>query len=233
MFQGKQKAVTFSYDDGVMQDVRLMELFSKYGLKATFNLNSGCFGAQAHLVREGATVEHFRFQKEDIKSVYDGFEVAAHTLTHPSLYESKDEAEIIRQVEQDRLNLSDAVGYEVVGFAYPNRGRAEECRFAADVIKQHTGVKYARLTETTHTFDLPENPFLLAGSAYHRGDREILYTLAEQFVALKPDTPQLFYVWGHSYEFDIDDSWGWFEEFLQIISGHDDIFYGTNKEVLL
>lgn len=33
------KAVTFSYDDGVTQDIRLVEILNRYGLKATFNLN--------------------------------------------------------------------------------------------------------------------------------------------------------------------------------------------------
>ena len=40
-FCGKKKAITFSYDDGVTQDERLISLFNKYGLKCTFNLNSG------------------------------------------------------------------------------------------------------------------------------------------------------------------------------------------------
>ena len=34
------KALTFSYDDGVEQDRRLVELFNKNNLKCTFNLNS-------------------------------------------------------------------------------------------------------------------------------------------------------------------------------------------------
>ena len=38
------KYVTFSFDDGVTQDKRLIELLNKYGLKATFNLNSSLFG---------------------------------------------------------------------------------------------------------------------------------------------------------------------------------------------
>ena len=50
---------------------------------------------------------------------------------------------------------------------------------------------------------------------------------------MKPDKPQLYYVWGHSYEFDYKDGWERFERFLQMMSGHDDIFYGTNKEVLI
>ena len=46
MFHGKMKAITFSYDDGVVQDRRLIELLDKYGLKATFNLNSEWFCKQ-------------------------------------------------------------------------------------------------------------------------------------------------------------------------------------------
>ena len=41
---GKLKAVTFSYDDGVNQDIRFAEILSKYGLKGTFNLNTAMFG---------------------------------------------------------------------------------------------------------------------------------------------------------------------------------------------
>ena len=38
------KALTFSYDDGVTQDKRLIKILNKYGLKCTFNINSGLFG---------------------------------------------------------------------------------------------------------------------------------------------------------------------------------------------
>lgn len=34
---GLRKAVTFSFDDGVRQDLRLMDLFRSHGIKATFN----------------------------------------------------------------------------------------------------------------------------------------------------------------------------------------------------
>ena len=43
---GLRKAVTFSFDDGVRQDLRLMDLFRTHGIKATFNLNSGLFGQE-------------------------------------------------------------------------------------------------------------------------------------------------------------------------------------------
>ena len=38
--QWKEKALTFSYDDGNIKDRDLVELFNKYGVKGTFNLNS-------------------------------------------------------------------------------------------------------------------------------------------------------------------------------------------------
>lgn len=85
MWNGKLKAVTFSYDDGVTQDQRLIKLFNKYGLKATFNLNSELLGKGGHLIREDVTVAHVKPRPEEIKKIYEGHEVAAHTLTHPLL----------------------------------------------------------------------------------------------------------------------------------------------------
>ena len=106
MWNGKNKALTFSYDDGTMQDVRLIELFNKYGMKATFNINSGLLGTERTLIRENVEVLHNKINPEDVKFVYDGHEVAAHTLTHPSLPKQEKDEEIIRQVEEDRAKLS-------------------------------------------------------------------------------------------------------------------------------
>ena len=44
MWNKKNKAITFSFDDGVQQDKRCVEILNKYGLKATFNINSARFG---------------------------------------------------------------------------------------------------------------------------------------------------------------------------------------------
>ena len=43
---GKSKVLTFSYDDGVVQDIRLAGIFDKYGLKCTFNINTGTYCAE-------------------------------------------------------------------------------------------------------------------------------------------------------------------------------------------
>ena len=67
----------------------------------------------------------------------------------------------------------------------------------------------------------------------HHDNYDELFRLAEEFLSLKTGEPKLFYIWGHSFEFDILNDWDKFEEFLKLISRRDDIFYGTNREVLL
>ena len=59
--------------------------------------------------------------------------------------------------------------------------------------------------------------------------------LANEFISLNTEEPKIFYIWGHSYEFDEDNGiyWEKFEEFCKLISNRDDIFYGTNSQVLL
>lgn len=233
-WNGKKKAVTFSYDDGVTQDERLVALFDQYGVKCTFNINSGLLGQDGFLMIEGKRISHRKIQPEQVRDLYAGHEVAVHTLTHPRLPDldaAGDTAEVIRQVEQDRLALSALCGYEVVGMAYPCGG-VNNTEHVADIIKANTGVQYARTITSTHTFALPENLYRLDPSVYHR-DMETMLQMADAFLALEPEEPALFYIWGHSYEFDVQDSWDSFEKFLGKISGKEDIFYGTNKEVLL
>lgn len=233
MWNGKKKAITFSYDDGVTQDIRLIELFNKYGIKATFNLNSELLGLDGALVRNGRNVTHIKNRPEDVKRIYEGHEVAVHTLTHPFLPDIEDEAEIIRQVEEDRKKLSALVGYEVVGMAYPCGGKNNDDR-TARIIKEHTGVKYARALETNGSFDLQKNLFRFQGTCYHHAEWEKMHALADSFLSIKSEEPQLFYIWGHAYEFDIfPERWALFEDFLRRISGRADIFYGTNKDVFL
>ena len=70
---GKHKVLTLSYDDGKIQDRRLVSIFNKYGIRGTFNLNSGL------------TSMDIRINPEEWKELYAGHEVAVHTCTHPTL----------------------------------------------------------------------------------------------------------------------------------------------------
>jgi peptidoglycan/xylan/chitin deacetylase (PgdA/CDA1 family) len=229
--QIKKKAITFSYDDGVVQDIRLIELLNKYGLKCTFNLNSELLSKKGMLIREGKRIAHYKIHTEDVKHIYEGHEVAVHTLTHPNLTQC-DDKEIIRQVEADRLNLSELVEYEVVGMAYPCGGVNNDDRVAG-IIKKNTGVKYSRTITTNNCFDLQENLYRFNPTAYHL-DFEKMMQLGREFVEFKPKEPKVFYIWGHSYEMDYGaDYWVKLKKFFKRISNKEDIFYGTNKEVLL
>lgn len=230
--QGKRKAVTFSYDDGVTQDIRLIELLNKYGLKCTFNLNSELLGKRGILIRENQRISHYKIHPEDVKYVYEGHEVAVHTLTHPNLT-TLNEKEIIRQVEQDRLNLCELVGYEVEGMAYPCGGVNNNDE-VAEIIKNDTGICYCRTITDTDSFDMQKNLYRLNPNVYHIMEYERLMKMGEEFVSMKTEIPQIFYIWGHSYEMDFHpDYWNKLEEFFALISNRDDIFYGTNAEVLL
>ena len=60
-----------------------------------------------------------------------------------------------------------------------------------------------------------------------------LFELAEAFLRAEPETVRIFAVWGHSYEFEVENTWQRMEEFCRLISGRADVFYGTNSEVLL
>ena len=173
-----------------------------------------------------------KIKEEDIKKIYEGHEVAAHTICHPCLTYLNDWA-VIKEVEEDRLYLSDLVGYEVIGMAYPGgNGPLYDSR-VSNLIKEKTGIKYARTTTSTHNFDLQDNLFEFKPSVYHHKNWDKMFELAEKFVNLKPEKPQIFYIWGHAYEFDIHNTWDRFEQFCAMISGRDDIFYGTNAQVLL
>ncbi len=91
MWNGKRKAITFSFDDGVAQDERMIAILNKYGLKATFNLNSGLLGKEGSIVVEGNRVGRVKFSPEEVKRVYQGHEMAVHTIDHVRLPEQTDE----------------------------------------------------------------------------------------------------------------------------------------------
>lgn len=231
MFEGKKKAITFSYDDGVNQDIRLIKLMDKYGIRATFNLNSALFGVEGDDVRRGTYIRADRLNKEDVRYVYENHEVAAHTLTHPNLNRVSDQ-EIIRQVEQDRQNLQDIVRREVKGLAYPGGG-VNYNTHVAQVIKKYTKAEYARTTMNTDSFYTQKNIFELKPNVYHIMNKKRLFEIGKRFLESKDENDLLLYVWGHSFELDIADGWTQLEAFFYMISGHKDIFYGTNSEVLL
>lgn len=219
------KIFTLSFDDGTVQDRRLVEIFNRYGLKCTFNINSGLFGSRHFLTRDGKQVCHDEIDAGETASLYAGHEIASHTLTHPNLLDCSDE-EVVRQVREDCLALSALCGRPVTGMAYPGGPYYDE-RVIRDIV-ENTPVRWARNTASTGSFDFPER-FMEWRPTCHMA--EDIFGLAEKFLACDGPEDVLFYLWGHSFEFDQRDSWEPFERFCAFISGRADVSYMTNGEV--
>lgn len=215
--EGKYKALTLSYDDGKITDRRLTDILRSSGIKATFHLNSACLGAS-----EGHRIPYIT--EEEVKTLYRGFEVASHTCTHPTMGRTPS-AENIREVLKDREKLEELCGYPVRGFSYPN-GVYDSSLF--DLLKL-CGISYARVTGSTGRFDLPDNYMAWKPTCHH--DHGLL-ELTEKFIRTDYDQRlMLFYVWGHSYEFELNHNWGLIEEFAEKVGHRDDIWYATNGEI--
>lgn len=221
------KAVTLSYDDGVRQDKRLVKIMQKHGLKGTFNLSSGFLNEQ---YLPEATSGHMSVREASELYLPAGMEVAAHGHKHLSL--SKVAAAIAtNDVITDRKTLESTFGVIVDGMAYANGAYNDQ---AVDILR-NCGIKYARTTVSTESFALPEDWLRLPATCHHNNPR--LMALAKQFVEWTErsywwaNAPQLFYLWGHSYEFDNNDNWHVIEEFADYIGGREDVWYATNGEI--
>ena len=112
----KLKALTFSYDDGVEQDRRLIKLFNQYNLKATFNLNSGMLSNANQWDNKGVCIK--RMNVKGLKELYQGHEIAVHGYSHPHL-EKLDIDTIRNEIEQDKINLQNMFDCTIRGMAYP------------------------------------------------------------------------------------------------------------------
>jgi len=223
--QGRAKALTLSYDDGVEQDMRLVEIMNRHGLKGTFNLNSGLYAPEGTVYPKGQI--HRRMTERQVTETFlnSGQEIAVHALTHPFL-EQLPPAMVAREIIRDRENLESQFGTIVRGMAYPYGTYSDS---VVETIKA-CGIVYARTVESSHSFNLPTDWLRLKPTCHH--DSEALMPLAKQFAEESPrHAPWLFYLWGHSYEFEANNNWHVIEEFASYMGGREDIWYATNIEV--
>ena len=228
------KAITFSFDDGVEQDKRLIELFDRYGLKGTFNINSGMFGMDtchdAMLFGEMRTFRNHRIPRDEIKQVYKNHEVAAHSVSHPILPSLSNE-DVIFQMREDEKTLGEITDCHINGFAYPGGYCEYYNERVKHLIRDYTGLYYGRTAKSCYSFDMPADLMMFHPTISHR-EIETRDKLADEFLKLETEKPKIFYIWGHSYELDVDEKiWEQFERFCEMIAGKDDVFYGTNDQV--
>lgn len=224
---GKSKAFTTSYDDGVKQDKRLLALMNQYGVRGTFNLNFGTLGRNEHAVIDGFDTDVTTFHAEDIAEIYQGHEVAAHALTHKKLTDISTGVAVYEVIE-DRRNLEQVLGQFVTGFAYPFGVYDSKVQ----QVLRDCGIRYARTVKSTHEFQMPSD-FLAWHPTCHHNDEKLM-ELLERFCTGDGlfGEPQLFYLWGHAYEFDQRDNWDVAERAFTYVNRYQDkIWFATNGEI--
>lgn len=222
----RAKAFTMSYDDGVVHDIRLIEIMTRYGLKGTFNINAGMFAPEGIDIASGKRPNE-RLTEKEVVALYGkaGQEVAVHGFTHPYL-EQLPAACACYEIMEDRRKLETLFGRTVRGMAYPFGSYNDT---VIEILK-NAGIVYARTVESTESFGIPTDWLRLQPTCHHKNPR--LFELADSFLKKDPTrVPQLFYLWGHSYEFDREGNWNLIEELGKKIGGHDDVWYATNIEI--
>lgn len=211
--QGKIKALTMSYDDGQIYDRRLIRIFNKYGIKGTFHLNSGKLDSEPFL------------NSSEIRDLFEGHEVAIHTLNHPYLTRVPKES-IIEEIMEDRERLESLVNYPIRGMSYPYGDYGEELL----ELLPYLGIEYSRTVNSHGNFSLPKH-FLRWNPTCHHDDN--LLKKYEEFKKLESnETMPLLYVWGHSFEFERNNNWDMIEDFCKKISNDETIWYATNAEIM-
>lgn len=218
----KSKAVTLSYDDGMIYDKKLIEIMDKNGLKGTFNINSGLFSEDGkRRMTQSQAVELY---------LNSGHEVAIHGEKHLPLGKIP-LAMATLDVLNDRIALEKLFGTLVSGMAYAYGSYNKE---VVEILRSN-GIEYARTTSHTYSFELPDDWLGLPATCHHGNPK--LMELARTFVEEKPSphywarSPKLFYLWGHSYEFNDGNCWNIIEEFADYIGNREDIWYATNIEI--
>ena len=233
---GKFKVLTFSYDDGKIEDRRLVKLFNKFNLKATFNLNTGIIDPA------------IRIPQEEWPELYKGHDIAVHTFTHPTMIRLNN-YNALREILDDKDNLEKIFKRPIYGLAYPNGSYDNRI---IDIAKS-VGIKYARVTNDKYAatkaaeayaanaegpmllgdengFSMPEDYMRWVPTCHHNHN---LVDFGKKFMALtKKQYLYMMYVWGHSYEFDNHDNWNVIEDFCAYMGGRNDIWYATNIEII-
>jgi peptidoglycan/xylan/chitin deacetylase (PgdA/CDA1 family) len=229
--EGKSKALILSYDDGAMQDRKLVELMNKYNLIGTFHLNSNKLGSN----------KDFNYlKKEEIKDLYKGHEVSVHSANHPNLVVLS-KIDIISEILDDRKELERLVGYPVRGMAYPFGNTDDKVIEAINGL----GIEYARTVGDSYNFEIPKD-FLRWFPTMHqfakaywepnqpekdKQELELFYKKIDDFLQTKELA--VLDIWGHSWEFGTDQNkWNEGEKFFKLLANNKSIYYAKQIDLV-
>lgn len=231
-----KKYFTLSFDDGITQDAAIIEICKKYGFYGcTFNINTGLCGESWDWVGEAIgdpSITHQRFTEKEIRTgIYDGFDVAVHTLTHPSLkaYDN-DPAKLKKEINTDARNIYRLTGTYPLGMAWPG-GDTEYTEKTEGLVAKYTDMGFARAVTSTGNFRLPEH-FLHWQPTCSICDANVLQ-YAEEFLNTDCTEDMLFYVWGHGYELDHINGYDTLEQLIKMMTEAEDVVLVSNSEFYL
>jgi peptidoglycan/xylan/chitin deacetylase (PgdA/CDA1 family) len=199
--------VVQSWDDGVLDDVRLTGLLRRYRARATFNLNPGLHQPGRSFGWRHGDKDVWRLGRDELPEVYAGLEIANHSLTHPNLPDLSFEA-LTREVRDSRHLLRDWFQQPVRGFCYPFGGFSPAVK---DAIRA-AGHVYARTVVEVEPVFPPADPLELGVSC--RFNDPGFWPRYERAKA----TDGVFLFWGHSYELVDEGMWAELEDKIAWIS---------------
>ena len=238
---GKFKAVTFSYDDGFKLDTRLLEIFDKYNLKATFNLNGD-------YIRNPGD-QYLSLDEVKKYLINSRHEIAVHGDKH-RLAGVCTPIELTQDLLNCKIYLEEISGKITRGMAYANTGveyfeNGMTYEDTKNVLK-YCGIAYSRTIKTDSDYNIPEdwykwNPNISDGSYGAKPDENGVLPFikkVDDFLALNEEkckcawaNPRIFTVYGHSLLIDMWGHWEKFEMLCERLANRDDVWYATCIEI--
>ena len=210
------------WDDGVNDDIRLIEILRQYGAKASFNLNPATHQAErsgGFNERWGKTIQ--RLAKSELQAVYEGFTIANHTMTHP--WPLKVSLDTWRhEVFDARKELQDWFQQPIHGFVYPF-GQSDD---ATAAIVREAGHCYGRTTQSA-TPCVPVEDRMQQPSDCHFHSEQFW----DLYDAAKASGCGVFYFWGHSYELCTEAQWDAFDAKIARIANDPDVTWAELTDV--
>jgi peptidoglycan/xylan/chitin deacetylase (PgdA/CDA1 family) len=204
--------VTTSWDDGHQLDLRMASELASRGVAGTFYVAPEC--RELPMDR--------RLGPADLRELSEGFEIGAHTRTHPRLTELPPE-QAREEVRAGREALEQVIGLPVTSFCYPYGAYSEdhpEMVRAAGFTTARTVERFRtdvpndlfRMGTTTHGYrHLVDGPQILRRA---RSPRQAVAmwrnwdVLGRRLLDEVEATGGVFHLWGHSWEIDANGDWG-------------------------
>jgi len=139
---------------------------------------------------------------------------------------------IERSLEEDMMQLSEVMGYEIVGHAFPYDMRK---RSAVDYLRKRKTLYTRKVIGKKPKFYFPDDPLTYIATCSFTSPK--VMRLLDDFMEAEPkDSDLLFTMWGHSWEMErgfLKCPPSKVERIFDKIAGQDDITYCTSKEAFL